>query len=297
MMTYMLFVFALAVATLLYVLSPFVFPHHAFVGVRLGAANSTSIRVWARAPDVPRFVVRARAHGTRYWVESPSTALLAAADHTGVAVLAGLAAATRYEYSVEFERAATSGAPPPAPLGGHFSTLPLEHQKADVRIAFGSCTMKSQSAGYELTGLSRLLDLSPRPALWLMLGDLIYADVPLSGVGLGADVSLYRAHYRRTLADTHAVALERAVPGFYMLDDHEIRNDWKSHTGATFGAAAKVWREYAGALNPQQERRGGGVGHWYTFAVAHVCVFVADTRTQRSADTILGAEQLAEAVA
>ena len=154
--------------------------------------------------------------------------------------------------------------------------------------------MKSYHVGYELRGLSRLLELDPLPSAWLMLGDLIYADVPLSGVGFGARTELYRAHYRRTLADPHAVALERAVPGFYMLDDHETLNDWTRTDGATFEAALGAWREYAGSLNPllstrfvpaKEASQLGGVGagqqpgEWYTFVAAHVCVFVADART------------------
>ena len=319
---YVVLVGGLVLATLLFVLSPFVFPHHGFVAARLGAVTSTSIRVWARAPGAARFSVRVRpvagaaaAAKAAAWDGEGAAASFGApleeeADHSGVAVLAGLTAGTPYDYSVAFF-GRESGAPAPAPIGGQFTTLSPELAPATVRLAFGSCVMKSQAAGYELSGLSRLLELEPRPALWLMLGDLIYADVPLSGIGLGADIGLYRAHYRRTLADRHAVALERAVPGFYMIDDHEIRNDWKEHEGDTFGAALRVWREYAGKLNPPPgpanhsarpaaAKQGEGTkqqGEWYTFVAAHVCVFVADTRTQRAAGTILGETQLAAAVA
>ena len=296
MVAYVAFVLAISIAMLLYVLSPYAFPHRGLVAARLGAVTSTSLRVWARAPDAAQFGVRYRTEGGA-WTEPAAVGasgvalLLADADHTGVAQLTDLSPATRYEYEVVFDGDGTST---PSALSGHFSTLPPEHAPSAVRFVFGSCVMKSETAGYELDGLSDVLAFAP--ALWLNLGDLIYADVPLSGVGLGGDVGAYRAHYRRTMADAHAAALQRAVPGFFQIDDHEILNDWKTSDGATFAAATRAYGEYAGSLNP-----GGGASDvagkvgFYTFVVAHVCVFVADTRTRRGADTILGASQLAAA--
>ena len=46
--------------------------------------------------------------------------------------------------------------------------------------------MKEQSIGYELEGLAAVKSF--RPDFWLNLGDIIYADVPITG-GIGKQIT------------------------------------------------------------------------------------------------------------
>ena len=51
------------------------------------------------------------------------------------------------------------------------------------------CRMKEQSVGYELEGLAAVKSF--RPDFWLNLGDIIYADVPITG-GIGKKMNRSR---------------------------------------------------------------------------------------------------------
>jgi len=101
--------------------------------------------------------------------------------------------------------------------------------------------MKSRHANYELSGFSRVLSLSP--SFLLFLGDLIYADVPLSGIGFGAQEDQYRAHYRRTFGDEHLKKMGRVIPTFFQYDDHEILNDVIDIEHPSFETAIRSWKE------------------------------------------------------
>jgi len=54
------------------------------------------------------------------------------------------------------------------------------------------------------TGFTAVRKLSPSFAIFL--GDLIYADVPLSFLGLGTNIDAYRSHYRQTFDDPRMAA-------------------------------------------------------------------------------------------
>ena len=138
-----------------------------------------------------------------------------------------------------------------------------------------------------------------------MLGDLIYADVPMSLIGLGQDASAYRAHYRRTFSDKFLATMGRSIPTFFQYDDHEIINDMQDATNPIFRPAVERWREYAGRGNPPNGGNwSGGIGGradidgfeptYYAFAAGGACIFVADTRGHRTKDSILGPTQTAE---
>ena len=50
----------------------------------------------------------------------------------------------------------------------------------------------------------------------IFLGDFVYVDVPLAGVGLGTQVDRYATLYRMTLEDADVTALLHSTPGFFM---------------------------------------------------------------------------------
>jgi hypothetical protein len=159
--------------------------------------------------------------------------------------------------------------------------------------------MKSMHVGYELTGFSRLKTLSPSFALFL--GDLIYADVPLSFLGLGTNTDAYRSHYRRTFDDPHMSSTGLSIPIQYMYDDHEILNDVKGREHESFKTAVDVWREYAGSSNlaaplpdanlTENNKDGFAPAH-FAIDAGPACVFVMDTRGFRENKSVLGAGQM-----
>jgi hypothetical protein len=182
-------------AVVVYTWSAYTMPETDASLVHLGAVSHQSVNIWARDPEASGFTVtysRTDAGGGTGWVAYPVAATLSAArDHTGTLQLSGLASNANFEYTVAF----TGGASTAAAQSGRFRTLPqpLDESGTAVRFAFGSCSMKSQHAGFELSGFAAIEAMQPH--FLLFLGDLIYTDVPLSGTGFGINTAAYRAHY------------------------------------------------------------------------------------------------------
>ena len=251
---------ALAPVAIVYTFSPYILTESSATLVRLGAVSDTAVRVWVRAPGSASFAVsfRSTAEEGAAWVRgADAVALPPAWDHTGVAQLSGLAPGTEYAYRVELGGVAAEDVDGDL-LRGSFWTLPPPGAASRVRFVFGSCSMKSMHLGYEMVGFKAVQDF--KPSFQLFLGDLIYADVPMSIIGLGSDSDAYRAHYRRTFADVHLATMGRSVPTFYQYDDHEIVNDMRDPSNPTFRPAVQVWREYAGSGNPPYSAPPGAVG-------------------------------------
>ena len=105
-----------------------------------------------------------------------------------------------------------------------------------------------------LSGISPLP--AHRPLFILFLGYLIYADVFKLYTGLESDIPLYHARYRVTLSEPHYRSLSQSTAMYYMIDNHEIIDDFhqKNETD-TYVNAVRAWREYTGMsnLNPVAE--------------------------------------------
>ena len=288
---------AIVPASIVFTFSPWTLPESGATLVKLGAVSDTAVRVWLRAPDSATFAVSFRRVADSAWDETTSVELSQAHDHIGVAQLDTLRPNTEYVYRVKLNGA------PRDDLSGSFKTLPVPGSASLVRFAFGSCAMKSLHAGYDMRGFDDVARMEPH--FLLMLGDLIYADVPMSLIGLGQDASAYRAHYRRTFSDKFLATMGRSIPTFFQYDDHEIINDMQDATNPIFRPAVERWREYAGRGNPPNGGNwSGGIGGradidgfeptYYAFAAGGACIFVADTRGHRTKDSILGPTQTAE---
>ncbi|GMI18759.1 hypothetical protein TrLO_g14381 [Triparma laevis f. longispina] len=215
-------------------------------------------------------------------------------DHTSTITLASLNPSSTYEYTVLNV---------PNEPSSSFTTLPTKHAPGRIKFAFSSCAMKSMHVGYELSGFTALRNLSPSFALFL--GDLVYADVPLSWFGLGTNTDAYRAHYRRTFDDPHMSKTGLSLPIFYMYDDHEILNDVKGRELESFKTAVDVWREYAGSSNmgtplpdaDLTENNGDGfMPAHFAMDAGPACVFVMDTRGFRDVEgkSVLGEGQMTQ---
>lgn len=131
---------ALFITSLILTLSPYTMPMSNVVVARLGAASDSSINIWARSPPpASEFYVRCRPSGAvdSSWVTSTSAVLSEASDYSATLTVTGLAAATVYEFVVEFDNEASEHAP--ENLRGTFKTLPTAHEPASFRFTSGSC--------------------------------------------------------------------------------------------------------------------------------------------------------------
>ncbi|GMH75513.1 hypothetical protein TrRE_jg7397 [Triparma retinervis] len=246
---------------MVYVLSPWTMSHADATIVRLGGISDTAVNLWVRSPTSDTFTVKYRdtTSSSSDWTTTVPTPLPSSTDHTSIVTLSNLLPSSTYEYTVENV---------PNSPSSTFTTLPPKHAPGQIKFAFSSCAMKSMHAGYELIGFDKLRKLSPSFAIFL--GDLIYADVPLSFLGLGTNVDAYRSHYRRTFDDPYMAFTGLSLPIQYMYDDHEILND-----------------EYAGSSNlgtplPDADltrnNTDGFVPVHFAIDAGPACVFVMDTR-------------------
>ena len=260
-----------------------------FVGASLGGVTKDSIVVWARDPgSEDGFYVELatkEAAGTR---TSNVLRLNATTDYTGAVLLRGLSPGKEYTF-----RALRAGAG--TLIGsGSFRTL----SGNDVSFAYSSCTMQRKTFAKSLDGVSTLASHASEIDFFAMLGDTIYADVPFLYKGLGDDVAKYRSMYRETLGSKEFLDLRSKVPGFFMMDDHEILNnidlsitdretfvgtdtDTSEELTATFDAAIGVWDDYLGVCNTGTNPRTGKP--YYAVDAGAASFFFFDTRTSRVA--------------
>jgi len=143
-----------------------------------------------------------------------------------------------------------------------------------------------------LTTWKRLHD----PLFVLLLGDIVYADLPFA-------VPFERA-YRKLLDDSHYSKLFKSVSRYAIYDDHEIANNWDRGTDVPlYRDAMEAYDAFIGSANPQEqpihqikleERK-----RHYNFTVGNAGFFVLDERQYRSPNdqvdgpnkTLLGKQQ------
>ena len=266
--------------------------HSSATIVRLGGISDTAVNIWVRAPSSNEFMVEFRditSSSSGEWRTTIPTELTGDTDYTSTITLTDLIPESTYEYKVLNV---------PNEPSSTFITLPPKHVRGHMKFAFSSCAMKSMHVGYKLSGFESLMKLTPSFALFL--GDLIYADVPLSWFGFGTNLGAYRAHYRRTFTDPYMEKTSRSLPIQYMYDDHEILNDVKGREKESFSVATDAWREYAGSSNlgtplPDAEltanNEDGFIPAHFVIDAGPACIFVMDTRGFREDQSILGKNQ------
>jgi alkaline phosphatase D len=253
----------------------------ALEGAVPGAPGRLRVR-WSTRPDL------SDAAGTE-WV-----AVDAKTDFAHQFRLGGLAADTLYHVIVE--AAGADGAPAPtATLTGSFRTAP----PAGVRKAatFTVITGKAYKdldhpEGYEIYPAMAAL----RPAFLVPTGDTVYYDNDPPRANSSA---LARYHWQRMYGLPRVVAFHRAVPAYWMKDDHDTLDDdcWPTRVSKlmaplTFAEGQRIFREQVpiGERTYRRVRWGRALE-----------VFLPEGRDFRSANnapdgpdkTIWGAEQKA----
>ena len=178
-----------------------------------------------------------------------------------------LVAGDEYRWSVEvdgrIDRARGSGQARTAAPG-----------PADVRIAVASCA-RTGSSGQVFDAIR-----GSDPDLYVQMGDLHYGDLASN------DPDRYRALLERVLTAPSQAALYRQVPIAYVWDDHDYGPNDADSRSPSREAAWAGYRE----LVPNAAARTGPINP--AFTLGRVRVVMTDTRSAKTPDTMLGAEQL-----
>ncbi|GAA4753868.1 hypothetical protein GCM10023328_41510 [Modestobacter marinus] len=204
--------------------------------------------------------------------ERHRSATVATADD-GVARLSvdGLAPATHYSFAVEVDGTADRE----RGVGG-FSTMP--DGPASFTLAVGGCARTGSSSA--VFDAIRAVD----PLLYLQTGDLHYGNVTRS------DVEVFGDRYADALTAPAQAALYRQVPVAYTWGDHDYGGNDSDATSPVRATARAAYGMYVPS-HPLAEGRPGTINQ--AFDVGRVRVLLTDTRSERTADSMLGARQLA----
>jgi cholesterol oxidase len=135
-----------------------------------------------------------------------------------------------------------------------------------------------------------------KPKCLLLIGDQIYADAT---AGLFDPSTLYDRFefpYERLLGMAALRRIQRRIPVFMMLDDHEIEDNWEPIAGerrpdANLINGRRFYLEYQRVAGPELRlpTPDSPLPVRYDFELAGFPFFIADTRTERqarSAETI-----------
>lgn len=283
-----------------------------------GEVTASTAVVWGRCDSAATLRIGYAADSER----ETEIAERVSADHdfAGRVQLARLRPDTTYRYSVHCEGEGESG----APVGGRSAelrTAPAPDQRRAVRFAWsgdvgGQNTCRDAQTGYAIFDLLG----AQRPAFFIALGDMIYADDPCKARGrYGNDQIAGSDHAAVSLKDFWEVwryhrsdaafqkFLER-TPILAIWDDHEILNDAGPHRDTypthpethLLAPARQAFLDYQPFVPPAEEpTRLYRTVRWGK----HVEVFILDTRQYRDANeaeddprrpkTLLGAAQRA----
>ncbi|MGY1734979.1 alkaline phosphatase D family protein [Geodermatophilus sp. SYSU D00684] len=201
-----------------------------------------------------------------------SAAVVPSADGVVRLAVGGLTPATAYRWTVEVD-----GDPDGSRGTGRFTTMP--EGPASFTLAVASCA-RTGSSGAVFDAI-RAVD----PLLFLHTGDLHYSDVPAD-----ADAAAFGERYTEVLTAPAQAALYRAVPVDYVWSDHDYAGESSGAGSPVRDAARAAYRAYV-PHHVLAEGGGGSIAH--AFTVGRVRVVVTDTRSERTATSMLGARQLA----
>jgi alkaline phosphatase D len=286
-------------------------------GVVVGDVTPRSAVLWARADRAATMnvVLSGGGHGPIGRV-----AVTGADDFTGTVPLAGLHAATSYDYRVWFSVGAPGNARGPV-VRGSFRTPPAADEPAAVKLAFGGDVAGQNVCRDVEEGLPIMDTIRNRqPDVFVGLGDMIYADnaceatgrygnAQVGGLGIAVDLPGFWAHWRYNRADGASQRLLRATSYVGVWDDHEVVNDFGPLTDAPtmppysgihlLPTGLQAFIDYTPiATPPDAPQRLYRSLRWGM----HLELFVLDTRQYRDANfatdsvsqpkTMLGREQL-----
>ncbi len=230
--------------------------------------------VWsgAPAPDGARVTARLR--------DPSADAVLVVADDPGLAVgtrriaadavgrdgavrsfaVTGLRPARTYHYAVEVDGALDRV------RAGLLRTMPAG--PASFTIAFGGCARRG-SNGAVFDAIRR-----EDPDLYLVLGDMFYADIAED------DIDLFRDEYDLALTRAAQQALHLQAPTAYMWDDHDYG---PNNSGADSPSRDAAWASYRENV-PHGPLPGGAAAGpiQQAFTIGRARVVMMDLRSVRS---------------
>lgn len=181
----------------------------------------------------------------------------------------GLTPGTAYEY-----RVVVDGVPDRSRGVGSLRT-PAEGPMS-FRVALASCA-RSGSNGAVFDAVA-----ATDPLLFLSLGDFHYANLEVD------DPAAFRAAYRRQLTQPGQAALYRQVPIGYVWDDHDYGGNDADASSPTRSAARTAYRQVVPHY-PLVEPEDGPIQQ--AFTIGRVRFVMTDTRSERTAASMLGDEQ------
>ena len=181
----------------------------------------------------------------------------------------GLEPATGYRYRIEVDGVADTSRG-----AGALTTMP--EVAASFTVAFGACAITgSNGAVYDAIK-------AVNPALYVATGDLHYGNPSQDSVALFANL------YRRVLTAPAQAALYRDVPIAYVWDDHDYGPNDAGADSPTRPAARTAYQRYV----PHYPLADGPDGAIYqAFTIGRVRFVLTDTRSERTATSLLGDRQ------
>ena len=141
-------------------------------------------------------------------------------DYTATTVVTGLAASSRYDFTVELENQTEISRKfnKQHPLRGSFRTWPRADKPLaigeSVSFAFASCILPVVGQG-ALTVPNRVVE--ENPSAFLLLGDTIYIDEPRDRC---FSRECFRNKYKVLINDPSIRNLRSSIPVVSMYDDH-----------------------------------------------------------------------------
>jgi membrane-associated phospholipid phosphatase len=121
------------------------------------------------------------------------------------------------------------------------------------------------------------------PLVYVEMGDIHYANIG------GNFPAAFREAYDRLLTEPGQAALYRQVPIAYVWDDHDYGPNDGDSTSPSRPAARQVYREVV----PHAGVEPGDAPINQAFTIGRVRFVMTDNRSERTADSMLGASQLA----
>ena len=216
-------------------------------------------------------------------------------DHTGRAVLRGLAAGTRYAYEITHDATRITGS---------FVTAPAPESDVPARLTWsgdlganGYC--RDVEDGYHIfRAMARR-----QPDFFLFVGDTVYSDQPcgirphVPGTDyIATTLAEFHGKHRYNRADPALQSFFRTTSVFVIWDDHEVRNNFAGPSEPLMPVGLQAMLDYWPIQGPPEEpRRLYRSVRWGR----HLEAFILDTRQYRSdnaeadgpAKTMLGTAQ------
>jgi membrane-associated phospholipid phosphatase len=196
------------------------------------------------------------------------------ADASGIArfVLGDLPAGTDVRYAVD-EAGELTGL---TRVDGAFRTN--AEGPSDLVVVAGSCA-RTGSNGAVFDAM-----VAENPDLYLAIGDLHYSNLD------SADPDDHLAAYRRTLSSPGQAALFSSVPTAYVWDDHDYGPNDADGSSPSRVAVSTAYRQAVPhhGVDPDVDAPIA-----QAFTVGRIRFVLSDTRSQRTASSMLGEQQLA----